>query len=67
MSYSADLTLIYREAAVLADKIIKGRKPAGLPGQMPTVFRLNVNQKTAKALGVKIPASILVRADKVIE
>lgn len=67
MSYSADLALIYREAAVLADKIIKGRKPAELPVQMPTVFRLNVNLKTAKVLGVKIPALILVRADKVIE
>jgi putative ABC transport system substrate-binding protein len=67
MSYSADVTLLYREAAVLVDKIIKGRKPADLPVQQPTKFELVINMKTAKALGIKFPQSILVQATKVIE
>ena len=67
MSYSADMRLLYREAAVLVDKIVKGRKPADLPVHLPTMFQLNVNMKTAKTLGVTIPPTLLARADDVIE
>jgi len=51
----------------LADKVLKGANPAGIPVELPTKFELVVNMKTAKSLGIKIPNSILVRADKVIE
>jgi putative ABC transport system substrate-binding protein len=67
LAYSAKLTDVYRTLAVYVDKILKGAKPADLPIQQPTVFELAVNQKTAKALGLTIPRSILARADRVIE
>ena len=67
VSYSANRYQLGHQAARLVDKIIKGVKPADIPVEQPTKFELVINMKTAKALGIKIPNSILVRADKVIE
>ena len=67
MSYGPNLADNLRRAALYADKIFKGRKPADLPVEQPTIFELVINGKTAKALGLKIPNSILVQATKVIE
>jgi putative tryptophan/tyrosine transport system substrate-binding protein len=67
IGYSGNLAEIYRLAADYVDKILKGRKPADLPVALPTRFDLAVNLRTAKALGIKIPESFLLRADEVIE
>jgi putative ABC transport system substrate-binding protein len=67
MSYGPNFADLFRHAADLVDKILRGAKPADLPVQQPTKFDLIVNLTTAKALGLKIPESFLLRADEVIE
>jgi putative ABC transport system substrate-binding protein len=67
MSYGADEEDSYRQAAIIADKIFKGAKPAEIPLEQPTKFQFVINLKTAKALGLTIPQSLLVRADEIIQ
>jgi putative ABC transport system substrate-binding protein len=67
LSYGEDIKYFLRRSAILVDKIFKGVKPADLPIEQPTRFFLTVNLKTAKAIGLDLPESFLLRADEVIE
>jgi putative ABC transport system substrate-binding protein len=67
MAYSVDLADIYRRLPNLIDKIFKGANPGDIPFFQPTKFELSINLKTAKALGLEMPAMLLGRADEVIE
>jgi putative ABC transport system substrate-binding protein len=67
MAYSADIPEMYRRGASYVDRILKGARPADLPVERPTRFYFVINRRTAKALGLTIPPSLLLQADRIIE
>ena len=67
MCYAVDLPDLWRRSASYVDRVLKGGKPADLPVQAPTKYELVINLKTAKALGLDVPPTVLARADEVIE
>jgi putative ABC transport system substrate-binding protein len=67
MSYDPELRDVYRRAASYVDRILKGARPADLPVEQPTRFELVVNQRTAKALGLTIPAAVLAQAEELLQ
>ena len=67
MSYGPDYRDVYRRAAGIVPRILRGTKPANLPVEQPTKFELVINLKTAKAMGITIPKSVLLRADEMIQ
>jgi putative ABC transport system substrate-binding protein len=67
LSYGTDMVDIFRRAATYVDRILRGEKPGDLPVQFPTKFEMIVNRRTATALGLAIPPSIMLRADEIIE
>jgi putative tryptophan/tyrosine transport system substrate-binding protein len=67
LSYGVDQVDIFRRAATYVDRILRGAKPAELPVQLPTKYELVINLKTAKALGLDVPTTVLGRADEIIE
>jgi putative tryptophan/tyrosine transport system substrate-binding protein len=67
MAYSADWQTVFAQVAGFVDRILKGEKPAGLPVELPTRYKLVINARTAQALGVAIAPGILLRADHVVE